>query len=203
MKLNFFTKLFGGNMPKLESERLKFRAIKRSDVDDIYEYSKNPLTSQYLLWSPHQSIYETQQFVDIVISKYKSGEYNDWAIVLKKNNHMIGTCGFTNIDDENKTVEIGYVLSPNYWGIGLATEAVNKILEFAFIELDANRVEAKFIKGNDASLAVMKKVGMTFEGYYRDAIISKGKFKTIGVSSILKREYLSKKEAVAIRSPKK
>lgn len=192
MKLNFFTRLFGGNMPKLESERLKFRAIKQSDLEDIYEYSQNPKTSHYLLWSPHQDIYETQRFVDIVISKYKSGEYNDWAIVLKKDNRMIGTCGFTNIDDENKVVEIGYVLNPEYWGMGYATEAVNTILEFAFMKLDANRVEAKFIKGNDASLAVMKKVGMTFEGYLRDAIISKGRFKTIGISSILKKEYLSK-----------
>ena len=71
MKLNFLTRLFGGNMPKLETERLKLRAIKRSDIDDIYEYSNNPQTSQYLLWSPHQSIYTTQEFVDIIISKYK------------------------------------------------------------------------------------------------------------------------------------
>lgn len=192
MKLNFFTRLFGGNMPRLESERLKFRAIKRSDIDDIYEYSKNPNTSKFLLWSPHMSKYTTQEFVDIILSKYKSGEYNDWAIVLKKTNKMIGTCGFTRIDDENKTVEIGYVLNPEFWGNGYATEAVKKILEFAFNELDANRVEARFMLGNDASLAVMKKVGMTLEGYYRDAIIAKGKFKTIGVSSILKKEYSCK-----------
>lgn len=189
MKLNFFTKLFGGNMPKLESERLKFRAIKRSDVDDIYEYSKRPETSQYLLWSPHHSIYATQELIDVILSKYKAGEYNDWAIVLKKSNKMIGTCGFTNIDDDNKVIEIGYVLNPDYWGQGYATEAVKTIMSFAFNKLGANRVEAKFIKGNEASLAVMKKVGMIFEGYLRDAIVSKGRFKTIGVSSILRREY--------------
>ena len=194
MKLNFLTRLFGGNMPKLETERLKLRAIKRSDIDDIYEYSNNPQTSQYLLWSPHQSIYTTQEFVDIIISKYKSREYHDWAIVLKKSNKMIGTCGFTRIDAETRIVELGYVLNPSYWGNGYATEAVNIVLDFAFNELDANRVEAKFIQGNDASLAVMKKVGMTFEGYQRDAIVSKGKFKTVGVSSILKREYLAKEK---------
>ena len=192
MKLNFFTRLFGGNMPRLESERLKFRAIKRSDIDDMFEYSKRSETSEYLLWSPHQTIYTTQGLIDVILSKYKAGEYNDWAIVLKKTNKMIGTCGFTNIDDENKVVEIGYVLNPDFWGNGYATEAVKTIMKFAFEELDANRIEAKFIKGNDASLAVMKKVGMTFEGYHRDAIISKGKFKTVGIASILKKEYLNR-----------
>ena len=194
MKLNFLSRLFGGNMPRFESERLKFRAIKRGDLEDIFEYSNNPQTSQYLLWSPHQNIFVTQEFIDIVLSKYKSGEYHDWAIVLKKSNKMIGTCGFTRIDEDNKTIEIGYVINPTYWGNGYATEAVNAILEFAFTELDINRVEARFMAGNDASLTVMKKVGMTFEGYLRDAAFSKGQYKTIGVSSILKREYLAMKK---------
>ncbi|MBQ4509939.1 MAG: GNAT family N-acetyltransferase [Clostridia bacterium] len=194
MKLSFLSRLFGGNMPRFESERLKFRAIKRGDLEDIFEYSNNSQTSQYLLWSPHQNIFVTQEFIDIVLSKYKSGEYHDWAIVLKKSNKMIGTCGFTRIDEDNKTIEIGYVINPTYWGNGYATEAVNAILEFAFTELDINRVEARFMAGNDASLTVMKKVGMTFEGYLRDAAFSKGQYKTIGVSSILKREYLAMKK---------
>ena len=51
--------------------------------------------------------------------------------------------------------------------------------------------------GNEASLAVMKNVGMKFEGYQREAMFVKGKFRTIGISSILKREYnLNKKYAI-------
>ena len=187
MKLNFISRLFS-NMPKLESKRLYFRAIKRSDLDDIYEYSANPKTSQYLLWNPHRNISETREFIEIVLAKYKSGDYNDWAIVYKKTGKMIGTCGFTRIDEDNNVVEIGYVLNPDFWGIGLATEAVERILEFAFDVMDVNRVEAKFMFGNDASLAVMKKVGMRLEGYQRDAMFVKGKYRTIGIASILKRE---------------
>lgn len=195
MKPNFITKLFS-KMPVIETDRLYLRAIKRSDLEDVYEYSSNPMTSQYLLWEPHLSLDYTREFIEIVISKYKSGEYNDWAIIYKQNNKMIGTCGFTNIDQDNDVVEIGYVLNPKYWGHGIATEAVETILEFAFEELQANRVEAKFMFGNEASLAVMKKVGMKFEGYQRDALYVKGKYRTIGVSSILKREYqLNKKYA--------
>ena len=188
MKFNFISSFFS-NMPRLESDRLLFRAIKRSDLEDIYEYSSNPKTSQFLLWSPHQSISTTKEFIDIVLSKYKSGDYNDWAIVYKENGKMIGTCGFTRIDEDNNLVEIGYVLNPDYWGRGLATEAVERVLEFAFEVMSINRVEAKFIFGNDASLAVMKKAGMTFEGYQRDAIFTKGKYRTVGTASILKREF--------------
>ncbi len=188
MKFNFISSLFA-NMPRLESERLFFRSIKRSDLNDIYEYSSNPSTSQYLLWRPHADVDETKEFINIVLSKYKSGDYNDWAIVYKETGKMIGTCGFTKIDEENRVAEIGYVLNPRYWGRGIATEAVKKVLEFAFDVMNFNRVEAKFMFGNDASLKVMKKVGMTFEGYQREAIFNKGQYRTIGIASILRREY--------------
>ena len=195
MKLKFLSKYFS-HMPTLETERLIFRAVKRSDLQDINEYASNPKTSEFLLWEPHKSLEYTREFIELVISRYKSGEYNDWALVHKETNKMIGTCGFTRIDQENSIVEIGYVISPEYWGMGFATEAASKIIEFAFDELQVNRIEAKFMFGNEASLAVMKNIGMKFEGYQRDALFVKGKFRTIGVSSILKREYsLNKKYA--------
>jgi RimJ/RimL family protein N-acetyltransferase len=55
--------------------------------------------------------------------------------------------------------------------------------------MNMHRVEAKFMFGNDASLAVMRKLGMKFEGYQRDLLFVKGKYRTIGTSSILKGEY--------------
>jgi ribosomal-protein-alanine N-acetyltransferase len=176
-------------MPKLETSRLILRAIKRSDLEDIFEYSSNAQTSKYLMWTPHKSKEYTKDLIELILSKYKEGEYNDWAIVYKPTGKMIGTCGFTRIDEQNSLVEVGYVINPSFWGMGFATEAVEKVIDFAFSEMDVNRIECKFMFGNDASLAVMKKVGMKLEGYQRDAIFIKGKFHTIGVASILKREY--------------
>lgn len=191
MKMGFFARLFS-KMPEMETDRMIFRSVKRGDCKDIFEYSSDPRTSQYLLWDPHESIEYTKSFIEIILSKYKIGEYNDWALVLKENKKMIGTCGFTRIDERNGVAEIGYVLNPKYWGMGLATEAAKKVIDFAFNELGVNRVEARFIFGNEASQKVMNKVGMKFEGYQRESLFSKGKFKTIGISSILKREYLLK-----------
>lgn len=189
MKLNFIAKLFS-KMPELETERLKLRAIKKSDVEDINEYASNPKTSEYLLWEKHKSIEYTKRFVDIVLAKYRLSEYHDWAIVLKENQKMIGTCGLTRIDEENSIAEIGYVLNPSYWGNGYATEAAKKMIDFAFNVIGVNRVEARFLFGNEASLNVMKKIGMKFEGYLREYQLVKGSYRTVGVSSILKREYL-------------
>ena len=114
MRISSITKFFS-KMPILETDRLYLRAIKQCDVDDIFEYSSDPKTSKYLLWDVHKSVRYTQEIVDLILAKYRSGEYNDWAIIYKENQKMIGTCGFTNIDAENSNVEIGYVINPKYW----------------------------------------------------------------------------------------
>ena len=80
MRLNFISRIFS-KIPSLETERLLLREMKKSDFNDVYEYSSNPQTSEYLLWEVHRSPEYTKEFVDYVISKYKSGEYNDWALV--------------------------------------------------------------------------------------------------------------------------
>lgn len=188
MRLNFISRIFS-KIPSLETERLLLREMKKSDFNDVYEYSSNPQTSEYLLWEVHRSPEYTKEFVDYVISKYKSGEYNDWALVYKPDNKMIGTCGFTKIDQENNVAEIGYVINPNYWNMGIATEAAEAVIDFAFNTMGMNRVEAKFMYGNDASLSVMKKLGMKFEGYHRDMLLVKGKYRTIGYAAILRSEY--------------
>ena len=66
---------------------------------------------------------------------------------------------------------------------------MRRILKFGFEELNLNRIEARFMQGNEASLALMRSVGMTFEGYMRDLLFVKGRYRTVGVSSILRSEY--------------
>ena len=59
-------------------------------------------------------------------------------------------------------------------------------------DLRLHRIEAKFIKGNDASLHVMERCGMTFEGYLRESMLVKGTYVTVGICSILADEWKSK-----------
>ena len=180
------------NIPIIKTERLVLRRMKPSDYKDMYEYSCRPEVTRYLLWCEHESLEQTYGYLESINQCYKRGEYYDWAVTLADSGKMIGTCGFTSFDFENDRVEVGYVLNPTYWGKGIATEAVSAAIEFAFIELGANRVEAKFIEGNNASLRVTQKCGMTFEGYHKKYMKIKGEYKNIGFSAITKDEFVPK-----------
>ena len=102
---------------------------------------------------------------------------------------MVGTCGFTRFRYEDDCGEIGYVLSPEVWGRGYAVEALRALLSFGFGTLGLARIEARIIAGNEPSLRVTEKLGMTCEGYLRNGMRIKGVLRTIGISSILRSEY--------------
>ena len=177
-------------LPSFETERLTLRPMRMFDAFDMYEYARLPQTSAFLTWSPHPDIEYTKNYLAFIIGKYKTGEFYDWAVVLKKEEpKMIGTCGFSRIDVSNNSAEIGYVIAPDFQRNGYAGEAVREILNFGFNTLNFNRIEAKYIIGNDASRSVMEKCGMIYEGTARSSMIVKGKYRDIGTCSILKSEH--------------
>lgn len=191
--------------PVLTTNRLILRRMLKSDYRDMYEYACQPRVTRYLLWHPHDSEAYTCKYLQYIQSRYRSGEFFDWAIVLKDPENpmgepkhmagkgkMIGTCGFTRFHYDHRAAEVGYVLNPAFWGMGIAPEAVSAVLRFGFQELHLHRIEARYMVGNDASRRVMEKVGMTFEGVARESMFVKGDFVSVGTCAILRNEYFGK-----------
>ncbi len=187
-KKDKINKIFS-SIPKLDCERLLLRRIERSDAPDMYEYAQRQDVTKYLLWSPHDSLAYTEQYLGFVQTQYRDGIFYDWALILKSENKMIGTCGFTSFDNDNNSAEIGYVINPEYRGNGYACEALERVLGFGFEVLELNRIEAKYIVGNEASRRVMEKCNMKFEGVARSSMLIKGEYMDIGRCAILRDEY--------------
>lgn len=181
-------------IPDLSTERLLLRKIRLTDAPDMFEYSKDPDVTRYLLWDPHPNLEHTRNYIDYLQDRYRDGKYYDWAVVLKSSGKMIGTCGFSAISPEHRSAEVGYVLNPAFRGQGIAGEALCAVLDFAFRKMALNRVEAKCAEENASSERVMQKVGMTFEGIARSALLVKGEFKNIKIYSMLRSDYIRLKQ---------
>ena len=180
------------NIPTLKTERLSLRAMHPIDAEDMYDYAKREDVTRYLTWNPHKSVGYTKEYLRYVHSRYALGDFYDWAIIDLESRRMIGTCGFTSIDTANNSAEIGYVLNPEFHGRGLGSEAVARILDFGFGELELHRIEARFMQENIRSRRLMERVGMTFEGFRREAVLVKGEYRTVGICSILCKEWAEK-----------
>ena len=175
------------HIPMLCTERLLLRRITKKDLSDVYEYSRDPLVSKYLLWTPHNSVGVTRKYLSVIDKQYKHAEFYTWGVEYK--GRIIGTAGFNSFSLANNSAEVGYVLGSKYWGFGIATEALGRILQYGFEHLKLNRIEIKYMSENTASLAVAKKCGFTYEGTKREAIFSKGAYVDIGIAAITARDY--------------
>lgn len=193
MKKDLIYKTFS-RIPELETERLVLRKLRASDSEDMFEYAKREDSTRYLTWSAHPSERYTRGYIEYVEKHYAIGNFFDWAIVDKASGKMIGTCGFTRLDAQNDAGEIGYVLNPDFWGLGLATEAAGRVVAFGFDKLSLNRIEARFMNGNNASRRVMEKIGMRFEGTHLGAMLIKGKYRDISVCAITRADYEKARE---------
>ena len=179
MKKETIFKTFS-NIPTIQTDRLTLRAMRELDAEDMFEYARSPEVTRFLLWQEHKSLAYTKEYLAYIESRYALGDFYDWAITLTDSGKMVGTCGFTRIDTVNNMGEIGYVLNPAYHRMGIAHEAAAAVLKFGFERLGLHRIEARFIDGNDASRAVMERLGMSFEGFERDAVFVRGEYVTVG-----------------------
>jgi ribosomal-protein-alanine N-acetyltransferase len=81
---------------------------------------------------------------------------------------LIGEGGFKGKPDTEGMVEIGYALVPEYRQRGLATEAARGLTDYAFSHPQVNIVQAHTLPTGDASINVLKKLGMKFVGAFND-----------------------------------
>ena len=190
MKKDILYKLFS-HIPTLETERLILRGMRVSDAEDMYDYAKRPSVTQYLTWNPHTDPAETREYLTYVGQRYRTGDFYDWAVVDKETGRMIGTCGFTSFDLENDGAELGYVISPDHWGEGYATEALSKVMSFGFSVLGLNRMYVRILSGNEASERVARKCGMRHEATLYSSLLVKGEFRTVKIFAILRDEFFS------------
>ncbi|MBO7310871.1 MAG: GNAT family N-acetyltransferase [Clostridia bacterium] len=176
-------------MPTLSTERLVLRPMSTKDTYDMYEYACREDVTEFLLWSPHPSVAYTRDYLAYIERRYATCDFYDWAVTLADSGKMIGTVGFTKIDLQNNSAEIGYVLNPEYHRKGYGFEATSHILSLGFERLELHRIEARFMQGNTASLRLAEKLGMSLEGYHKDYMLVIGEYKTIGICAILKSEF--------------
>lgn len=177
------------NPPTLTTERLTLCKIIPEHAADMYEYSCDSEVTRYLTWSPHSSLKETERYIKLLQRKYEDGTFNDWGLIFKETGKFIGTCGYTSFDKTENKGEVGYVLAKDFWGKGLAAEAVKAVMQFGFETFGLDSFCAKHMEGNDASGRVMQKCGMKFEAMYRHSMFIKGEFKNIVVYNITRDEF--------------
>lgn len=148
----------------LETPRLFLRHMEPGDLPALYALYCDPEIRRYF---PEGvlSYEDTKDELEWYLNGHPQyPELGLWATLHKDTGKFIGRCGLLPWEiDGRLEVEIAYLLDKNFWHQGLATEAANGILSYAFDKLNLTRLICLIDPENIPSQRVAERVGMTLE----------------------------------------
>lgn len=180
--------------PSLITNRLKLVEITHNHVDSLYEILSLEEVTRYYGTDRFTYLGEASRLIDMFNKNFFEKRGIRWGIILKENQKFIGTIGLNGLQMNNKRAEIGYELHPTYWRKGYISEAIEKVLQFSFENMDINRMGAVVYPENEPSLNLLMKLGFEKEGLLRGYIQQNGQFHDTYVLSLLKYEWANRQE---------
>jgi RimJ/RimL family protein N-acetyltransferase len=148
----------------IETERLLLREITLDDKEELFKLHSHPAVQKYTGEPVVETIEEIDKAIRGRINNYEKYGFGRWATFLKDGMHFVGWAGLAYLPEFDE-IDLGYRLLPEYWGLGIATEASRAILTYGFDTLNLKKIIAIAMKENKASIRVMEKVGMEFDKF--------------------------------------
>ncbi|MDU8943636.1 GNAT family N-acetyltransferase [Ovoidimarina sediminis] len=158
----------------LETPRLTLSPITMADRDIAVRVLCDPAVMHYITEVP-MTVAEVDRHMPNAVLRGAGGRIGIWVIRRRDTGEKIGDCLLmpVPIDEDDYDwslvrpgiyppgqIEIGYLLVPEAWGQGFATEACGRLLRFAFEETALTDVVATTDPENSASQAVLGKCGL-------------------------------------------
>jgi ribosomal-protein-alanine N-acetyltransferase len=141
------------------TQRLVLRSLELADGSEMAAIRSDDSVNEYLDRPPCLSLPEAEAFIRKIQASVANNESYYWAIALKDEHRLIGTVCLWNINRENSTVELGYELFPSRQRQGLMSEAIEKVIAFAFGGLKFKKMVAITQKLNSRSVRLLEKFG--------------------------------------------
>lgn len=157
---------------KIETDRLILRPYSKDDTHGLHEIANN---SDVLRFLPDEPL-TLEEIVGVIEwsidcnTKNKEGHIVKFNLstIDKKSGKVIGWCGLGPADWNRDETELYYTLKPEFWGKGLATECAKALVHFMLTEAKVKRIVAEVDPKHKASIKVLEKIGMKYDGVIRE-----------------------------------
>ncbi len=156
---------------KLQSERFDYRSLQMADVTERYvAWLNDPEVNEFL-----ESKYELQTLASVQAFVQHANEQEDtwlFGIFERERGQHIGNIKFEYINRRHCRGDLGIVIGEKeYWGKGVATEAIETVIRFLIHELGVERISAGCFEMNHGSVRAFEKAGFYVEGVLQNNIL--------------------------------
>lgn len=173
---------------RLTGERTVLREFRHADVDDVLGIVGDDRVTTWLSYDNRDRA-EAATMVHQAISAAREQPRIVYflTVALPDDDRLIG---FVRLALGGvQAAKLGYAISADHWGRGYATDAASTMIAFGLHRLGLHRISAAIGPDNEASIAVAKHLGMSYEGRIRHHVLTNGAWRDSLLYSILDRDY--------------
>jgi ribosomal-protein-alanine N-acetyltransferase len=153
-------------IPILKTDRLIFRGYAPFDFSELHTIL---LTKEAVRYFTHSEPWTEERLTERIANIHAHWEregFGVWILEHRADRKPIGWCGLRRPEDSDD-VDVLCLLSPNYWGRGLANEASGRSLDYAFDELGLEEIFAFVPVENARAIRVLEGIGMHLREHKR------------------------------------
>ena len=179
------------NVAELSDGVVELRPPASADVDALFGAVSESMAEimPWMNWcQPGYSRADTAEWVRTCERAWADETEFPFAIFEPGSSLPLGTCGINGIDRVNRWANLGYWIRTTATRRGVATRAATLVADFAFTQLELERVEILAATGNTASQGVATRVGATREGVLRRRLRTHDKSQDAVVFSLIRAE---------------
>jgi ribosomal-protein-alanine N-acetyltransferase len=174
-------------LPVLETKRLMLRQIEESDADGLHGAFGDAEAMRFWDFPTCRDVAETA--TQIRQSRAIDASWHGMWAIMARTGGFAGMINYHRRETWNQRLELGVILTPVHWRLGLMTEAMRIVLQYCFSEMETHRVEATIAPEDFGSRVFLTKLGFTQEGLLRDWRRVSGQFRSVFMYSLLKNEW--------------
>jgi len=183
-------------LPTLTTPRLRLRALVPADVPDLHAIFSDREVVRYWSAPPLADLAAAAALQAEIEALFQARTLLQWGIVRPDEDRVLGTCTLAAIDLNHQRAEIGFAVVRTEWGQGFAREAVQALVDFAFVELELHRLGADADPRNHKSLALLGSLGFVREGHQRESYLVGDEWQDAVLFGLLRREWHDRRDGI-------
>lgn len=152
------------------NDELSLKLIELNDAKRVFELTNKSrdYLKEWLPWlDTTKKMEDTNEFIKSCVKGFSEKKSLNTVILFR--GEIVGVAGYNTINWSNRTAYIGYWLGEEFQGNGIMTEVARALTDYAFHELNLNKVEIRVAVLNTRSRSIPEKLNFVNEGCIRQA----------------------------------
>ncbi|AWB67683.1 hypothetical protein C2869_15095 [Saccharobesus litoralis] len=174
-------------MEQLFTKRLILRPLKQSDFELYNALYSNDTVMQYI--GPVWSRARVEQEFSLYIAPWFDEEGQWLSYAINYNSQTVGVVGLKLVSKSDNRRELGYMLLPEFFKLGIAYEAAKAVVDYAFNILGTHKLIAVCDNRNQASKTILNKLGFDQEGLLKEQFKFNGEWIDDALYGLLEKHY--------------